>query len=230
MCAPAAGCRSTGATPSCGASMRRRRRCWSWRSRSATSSAQRGFKNLVPWSRGVDIAAFKPQPRQELSDPRPIWLYAGRLAVEKNIKAFLDLDLPGTKWVVGGGPQHSATSAALQACALLRPGRHRGAVVPLRPVRLLRLPEPHRHLRPGHGRGAGLGRAGRGLPRARPARCRDHAQGWRARTKTCAPPALPPSPATPPTAAPTPRPSPGRNVPGSSATPCARSRAVSGSP
>jgi len=67
--------------------------------------SQRGFKNLVPWSRGVDIAAFKPQPRQEQSDPRPIWLYAGRLAVEKNIKAFLDLDLPGTKWVVGGGPQ-----------------------------------------------------------------------------------------------------------------------------
>jgi glycosyltransferase involved in cell wall biosynthesis len=67
--------------------------------------AARGFKNLVPWSRGVDIAAFKPQPRQELKDARPIWLSAGRLAVEKNIKAFLDLDLPGTKWVVGGGPQ-----------------------------------------------------------------------------------------------------------------------------
>lgn len=70
---------------------------------------ERGFKNLVPWSRGVDIAAFKPQPRQELPgnlpDKRPIWLYAGRLAIEKNIKAFLDLDLPGTKWVVGGGPQ-----------------------------------------------------------------------------------------------------------------------------
>jgi glycosyltransferase involved in cell wall biosynthesis len=65
----------------------------------------RGFKNLVPWSRGVDIAAFKPQAREELPDGRPIWLYAGRLAVEKNIKAFLDLNLPGTKWVVGGGPQ-----------------------------------------------------------------------------------------------------------------------------
>ena len=65
----------------------------------------RGFKNLVPWSRGVDIAAFRPQPRHEMKDGRPIWLYAGRLAIEKNIKAFLDLDLPGTKWVVGGGPQ-----------------------------------------------------------------------------------------------------------------------------
>ncbi len=67
--------------------------------------AARGFQNLVPWSRGVDIAAFRPQPRTELGDPRPVWLYAGRVAIEKNIKAFLDLDLPGTKWVVGGGPQ-----------------------------------------------------------------------------------------------------------------------------
>ena len=67
--------------------------------------AARGFKNLVPWSRGVDIAAFHRRPRDETKDPRPIWLYAGRLAIEKNIKAFLDLELPGTKWVVGGGPQ-----------------------------------------------------------------------------------------------------------------------------
>lgn len=67
--------------------------------------AARGFKNLVPWSRGVDIAAFRPQPREQLEDARPIWLYAGRLAIEKNVKAFLDLDLPGSKWVVGGGPQ-----------------------------------------------------------------------------------------------------------------------------
>jgi glycosyltransferase involved in cell wall biosynthesis len=67
--------------------------------------AARGFKNLVPWSRGVDIAAFRPQPREESNEPRPVWLYAGRVAIEKNIKAFLDLDLPGTKWVVGGGPQ-----------------------------------------------------------------------------------------------------------------------------
>jgi glycosyltransferase involved in cell wall biosynthesis len=67
--------------------------------------AARGFGKLVPWSRGVDVSAFAPQPRAELADARPIWLYAGRLAVEKNIEAFLALDLPGTKWVVGSGPQ-----------------------------------------------------------------------------------------------------------------------------
>ncbi|MDB5489964.1 MAG: alpha-mannosyltransferase [Reyranella sp.] len=66
---------------------------------------ERGFRNLVPWSRGVDITAFRPQPSVETGEKRPVWLYAGRVAIEKNIKAFLDLDLPGTKWVVGGGPQ-----------------------------------------------------------------------------------------------------------------------------
>ncbi|CAN5881372.1 glycosyltransferase family 1 protein [soil metagenome] len=67
--------------------------------------AAHGFRNLVPWSRGVDIAAFHPRPRADLGDARPIWLNVGRVAIEKNLKAFLDLDLPGTKWVVGGGPQ-----------------------------------------------------------------------------------------------------------------------------
>ena len=71
--------------------------------------AAQGFRNLVPWSRGVDITAFKPRApdahRDAHEGQRPIWLYAGRVAIEKNIRAFLDLDLPGTKWVVGGGPQ-----------------------------------------------------------------------------------------------------------------------------
>jgi glycosyltransferase involved in cell wall biosynthesis len=67
--------------------------------------AAQGFKKLVPWSRGVNITAFCPRTREPYEGARPIWLYAGRVAIEKNIKAFLDLDLPGTKWVVGGGPQ-----------------------------------------------------------------------------------------------------------------------------
>ena len=67
----------------------------------------RGFKQLRPWSRGVDLAQFSP--RTGGSDPiiRPVFLYVGRVAVEKNIEAFLALDLPGTKVVVGDGPQRS---------------------------------------------------------------------------------------------------------------------------
>jgi glycosyltransferase involved in cell wall biosynthesis len=49
---------------------------------------------------------FKPYPKTEFADlPGPIFIYVGRVAVEKNIGAFLDLDLPGSKVVVGGGPQ-----------------------------------------------------------------------------------------------------------------------------
>lgn len=68
--------------------------------------AARGFNNIRPWSRGVDLDLFKPYPKTEFGDlPKPIFIYVGRVAVEKNIKAFLDLDLPGSKVVVGGGPQ-----------------------------------------------------------------------------------------------------------------------------
>lgn len=69
---------------------------------------QRGFGNVCHWSRGVDTVGFHPALRQEESDlPRPIFLYAGRLAVEKNIEAFLALDLPGSKLVVGDGPDRA---------------------------------------------------------------------------------------------------------------------------
>jgi glycosyltransferase involved in cell wall biosynthesis len=68
--------------------------------------AARGFMNIRPWSRGVDTDLFKPYPRTEFAHlPGPILIYVGRVAVEKNIGAFLDLDLPGSKVVVGGGPQ-----------------------------------------------------------------------------------------------------------------------------
>jgi glycosyltransferase involved in cell wall biosynthesis len=64
----------------------------------------RGFVRLMPWSRGVDTELFKPR-KVRLFGPAPVFLYVGRVAVEKNVKAFLDLDLPGRKVVVGGGPQ-----------------------------------------------------------------------------------------------------------------------------
>jgi glycosyltransferase involved in cell wall biosynthesis len=67
--------------------------------------ALRGFPRLRAWSRGVDLSLFRPEPREDWGLPRPVFLYVGRVAVEKNIRAFLDLDLPGSKVVVGGGPQ-----------------------------------------------------------------------------------------------------------------------------
>lgn len=66
--------------------------------------AGHGFRNLGMWTRGVDTELFNPDYGLELDLPRPIFMYAGRVAVEKNIGAFLDLRLPGTKVVVGRGP------------------------------------------------------------------------------------------------------------------------------
>jgi len=64
----------------------------------------RGFGNLALWSRGVDTELFRPRPKSFLDLPRPVWLYFGRVAVEKGIEQFLGLDLPGTRLVVGDGP------------------------------------------------------------------------------------------------------------------------------
>lgn len=68
---------------------------------------QRGFQNLMIWSRGVDTDLFRPVEASAFpSDlPRPIFINVGRVSVEKNLTAFLDLDLPGSKVVVGDGPQ-----------------------------------------------------------------------------------------------------------------------------
>jgi len=67
----------------------------------------RGFRNVVLWSRGVDTALFHPRA-VDLCLPQPVFLSVGRVAVEKNLEAFLDLDLPGTKLVVGDGPARAA--------------------------------------------------------------------------------------------------------------------------
>jgi 1,2-diacylglycerol 3-alpha-glucosyltransferase/glucuronosyltransferase len=65
----------------------------------------RGFQHLKDWGRGVDEKLFMPSRRDErLGLPRPVFLFVGRVAVEKNLPAFLDLDLPGSKLVVGEGP------------------------------------------------------------------------------------------------------------------------------
>ncbi|MEM1212595.1 MAG: glycosyltransferase family 1 protein [Planctomycetota bacterium] len=64
-----------------------------------------GLNNITVWSRGVDTDLFKPYEKTLYADlPRPIFLYAGRVALEKNIEAFIALDLPGSKVIVGDGP------------------------------------------------------------------------------------------------------------------------------
>lgn len=66
-----------------------------------------GLGNTVTWSRGVDVAQFHPDhavPQSVAHLPRPIFIYAGRVAIEKNIEACLELDLPGSKLVIGDGP------------------------------------------------------------------------------------------------------------------------------
>jgi len=67
--------------------------------------AERGFRNLVRWQRGVDTELFKPGAKDFLQLPRPIAAYVGRVAVEKNIDAFLRMPWKGTKLVIGDGPE-----------------------------------------------------------------------------------------------------------------------------
>jgi glycosyltransferase involved in cell wall biosynthesis len=66
---------------------------------------EKGFANTVQWSRGVDVDLFHPRPGVSLPGPRPILLYVGRVAVEKNLRRYLALKNPGTKYVVGDGPE-----------------------------------------------------------------------------------------------------------------------------
>src|SRR5271163_5089153 len=67
----------------------------------------RGFVRLMRWSRGVDCDLFRPRAASIFEFPRPIFLTCARVAVEKNLEAFLSLDLPGSKVVVGDGPQRA---------------------------------------------------------------------------------------------------------------------------
>lgn len=68
------------------------------------SLAQLGFKNLEVWMAGVDTSLFRPRDKSILDAQRPVFIHAGEVNVEKNVEAFLRLDLPGCKIVVGDGP------------------------------------------------------------------------------------------------------------------------------
>ena len=71
----------------------------------------KGFRQILPWTRGVDTELYRPRPDRVFGAEVPVFAYVGRVAVEKNIEAFLKLDLPGKKVVVGSGPQLEQLSA-----------------------------------------------------------------------------------------------------------------------
>jgi len=81
--------------------------------------ADRGFTDVVIWSRGVDTELFSPEQPVDYPYPRPLWIYLGRVSVEKNIAEYLDLDLPGTKIVIGDGPDRERLRAAYPECEFL---------------------------------------------------------------------------------------------------------------
>jgi glycosyltransferase involved in cell wall biosynthesis len=92
----------------------------------ATQSLKReleehGFDNIRIWSRGVDVDKFHPMEGANLPYPKPLFLYVGRVAVEKNVEAFLELDLPGTKVVVGDGPARPALERKFPDAKFLGP-------------------------------------------------------------------------------------------------------------
>ena len=73
---------------------------------------RQGFRNISPWTRGVDTDLFRPDLEKVFDGlKRPVFLYVGRVAVEKNIEAFVQLDLPGSKVVVGDGPSREELTA-----------------------------------------------------------------------------------------------------------------------
>jgi glycosyltransferase involved in cell wall biosynthesis len=81
--------------------------------------ACRGFTNLGLWTRGVDTDLFNPNRAIDLGLPRPIFISVGRIAVEKNLEAFLSLELPGTKVVIGYGPQEAELRCRFPAARFL---------------------------------------------------------------------------------------------------------------
>jgi glycosyltransferase involved in cell wall biosynthesis len=71
----------------------------------------RGFTNLARWRRGVDTELFRPRAKDFLQLPRPVAAYVGRMAVEKNVDAFLSMPWHGTKIVIGDGPERARLRA-----------------------------------------------------------------------------------------------------------------------
>lgn len=79
----------------------------------------RGFEDVVIWSRGVETDVFRPDDPVDYDVERPVWVYVGRVAVEKNIEAFLDLELTGSKVIIGDGPDRERLVREYPGCHFL---------------------------------------------------------------------------------------------------------------
>ena len=133
----------------------------------------RGIGPVHHWPLGVDLAQFSPlaEPLAEMAAlPRPIMLNVGRVAVEKNLDAFLSLDLPGTKVIVGDGPALEDLRQRYPDAVFLGAMHGRPTRFGLCGRRCFRLSKPDRYVRPGQYRGAGEWLAGGGFSGARPDR------------------------------------------------------------
>ena len=138
----------------------------------------KGFRNIRRWSRGVDTDLFRPRDKSFLTYPRPISMYVGRIAVEKNLEAFLKLDIPGTKVVVGDGPQMEEYQRRYPQAKFEGTAAWRGTGEILRRCRCLRLSIQNRYVRLGTAGSARVGGSGSRVSGTGSARCTGSA-GWR---------------------------------------------------
>ncbi len=148
---------------------------------------ERRFRNIGLWTRGVDTDLFKPAPAADLNLPRPIFMSVGRVAVEKNLEAFLSLPLPGSKVVIGTGPQEAELRRRFPETNVSGAARRRRARGPYRGGRCVRVSQQDRHIRHRAIGGARLWRSGRGLSGDRSARCDQRPSGRRSarRSRDC---------------------------------------------
>ena len=128
----------------------------------AADLSQRGFRKLLPWTRGVDTNLFRPRSVRRFGD-EPVFLYVGRVAIEKNIEAFLALDLPGRKVVVGDGPLLAVLERKYPAVIFTGVAEGEALAGELCVGGRVRVSEPHGYVWNGRARGDGIGRAGRGF-------------------------------------------------------------------
>ncbi len=137
----------------------------------ASELTGRGFNHVKLWSRGVDAQLFNPARRKPLDFPGPVFLTVGRVAVEKNIEAFLKLDLPGTKLVVGDGPARHALERKYPDAVFVGAKQGEDLAEIFASADVFVFPEPDRHLRPGAARSLGERDAGGGVSGRGAARC-----------------------------------------------------------